>query len=79
MPPIFPHTLLVVDSGSEVTFIDRYVSPALGRAFSDAITEIYVGDGAHVRYAAIQEWGSGVTHLGDPACHRRDETRRCGP
>jgi Fe-S cluster assembly protein SufD len=23
-----------------------------------------VGDGAHVRYVSIQEWGSGVTHLG---------------
>ena len=61
---IFPHTLLIVDAGAEVTFIDRYVSPDLGRAFSDAITEIYVGDGAHVRYVSIQEWGSGVTHLG---------------
>ena len=23
-----------------------------------------MGDGAHVRYAAIQDWGAGVTHLG---------------
>ena len=61
---IFPHTLVVVEAGSEVTFIDRYAGPHLTRAFSDAITEIHVGDGAHVRYVAIQEWGSGVTHLG---------------
>jgi Fe-S cluster assembly protein SufD len=61
---VFPHTVLVADRGADVTFIDRYASPDLGRAFSDAIAEIYVGDGAHVRYASIQEWGSGVTHLG---------------
>jgi Fe-S cluster assembly protein SufD len=61
---VFPHTLIVVEPGAEVTFIERYASPALPRAFSDAITEIYVGDGAHVRYAAVQDWGSGVTHLG---------------
>jgi Fe-S cluster assembly protein SufD len=74
---IFPHTLLVVDAGSEVTFIDRYVSPDLGRAFSNAITEIYVGDGANVRYAAIQEWGRGVTHLGiQRATVGRDATLR---
>jgi Fe-S cluster assembly protein SufD len=60
----FPHTLLVADEGAEVTLIDRYTSPDLERAFSDAVAEIYVGDGAHVRYASIQEWGSGVTHLG---------------
>jgi len=61
---VFPHTLVVVERGAEVTFIDRYSSPDLGRAFSDAIAEIVVGDGAHVRYVSIQEWGSGVTHLG---------------
>ena len=74
---MFPHTLLVVEPGSEVTFIDRYVSPHLHRAFSDAITEIYVGDGAHVRYVSIQEWGSGMTHLGiQRATVGRDATLR---
>jgi Fe-S cluster assembly protein SufD len=61
---VFPHTLIVTEAGAEVTFIDRYASPELTRAFSDAVTEIVVGDGAHVRYAAIQDWGKGVTHLG---------------
>ena len=61
---VFPHTLLVVGANAEVTFIDRYVSPKLARAFSDAIVEIHVGDGAHVRYVSVQEWGDGVTHLG---------------
>jgi Fe-S cluster assembly protein SufD len=74
---VFPHTLVVIESGSEVTFIDRYASPDLGRAFSDAITEIHVGDGAHVRYVSIQEWGSGVTHLGiQRATVGRDATLR---
>jgi Fe-S cluster assembly protein SufD len=61
---VFPHTLLIADRGAEVTFIDRFVSPDLERGLSDAIAEIVVGDGAHVRYASIQEWGTGVTHLG---------------
>jgi Fe-S cluster assembly protein SufD len=61
---VFPHTLIVVEAGAEVTFIERFASPDLPRAFSDAVTEIHVGDGAHVRYAAIQDWGTGVTHLG---------------
>ena len=74
---VFPHTLVVVEAGSEVTFIDRYASPDLTRAFSDAITEIHVGDGAHVRYVSIQEWGSGVTHLGiQRATVGRDATLR---
>ena len=74
---VFPHTVVVVEAGSEVTFIDRYAGPDLQRAFSNAITEIYVGDGAHVRYVSIQEWGNGVTHLGiQRASVGRDATLR---
>jgi Fe-S cluster assembly protein SufD len=61
---VFPHTVLVVGDDAEVTFIDRYASPPLARAFSNAVAEIHVGNGAHVRYVSIQDWGSGVTHLG---------------
>jgi Fe-S cluster assembly protein SufD len=60
---IFPRTLLVAEEGSEVTFIDRYVSPALERSLSDAVVEIYAGDGARVRYVALQEYGTGVQHF----------------
>jgi Fe-S cluster assembly protein SufD len=61
---VFPHTLIVVESGAEVTFVERYASRDLTRALSDAVNEIHVGAGAHVRYAAIQDWGAGMTHLG---------------
>ncbi|MFM7719308.1 MAG: Fe-S cluster assembly protein SufD [Actinomycetota bacterium] len=61
---IFPHTLVVAGRDSEVTLIDRYASPDLGRALADAVVEIHVGPAARVRYVSIQEWGEGVTHLG---------------
>lgn len=61
---IFPHTLIVVGEDAEVTFIDRYVSPDLERALSDAVVEIHTGPASRVRYVSIQEWGSGVVHLG---------------
>jgi Fe-S cluster assembly protein SufD len=61
---IFPHTLIVAGEDSEVTFIDRYASPDLSRALSDAVVEIHAGPASRVRYVAIQEWGEGVTHLG---------------
>ncbi len=74
---VFPHTLIVVGAGASVTFIDRYASPDLTHAFSNAVTEIVVGDGANVRYASIQDWGSGVTHLGvQRATVGRDATIR---
>jgi Fe-S cluster assembly protein SufD len=59
---VFPRTLLIADEGAEVTFIDRYASPAL-RGFSDAIVEIFAGPGSRVRYVNLQDYGDGVTHL----------------
>ena len=61
---VFPHTLIVVGEDAEVAFIDRFASPKVTRALSDAIVEIHAGPASRVRYASIQEWGEGVTHLG---------------
>ncbi|MFM8944169.1 MAG: SufB/SufD family protein, partial [Actinomycetota bacterium] len=61
---VFPHTLVVAGRGSEVTLVDRFVSPDLSHALADAVVELHLGDGAHVRHVALQEWGEGVTHLG---------------
>lgn len=72
---VFPHTLIVAEEGSEVTFLDRFLSPDLGSALSNAVTEISVGPGAHVRYVSLQDWGEGVTHLAVQRAHLdRDAT-----
>ncbi len=60
---VFPHTLILLEQGAELTFIDRYVSPALSRAFSDAVVELYLGPNSRLRYVALQDWGAGMTHL----------------
>jgi Fe-S cluster assembly protein SufD len=61
---VFPHTLLVVGEDAEVTLIERYASPDLSRALSDAVVEIHTAPASRVRYVSIQEWGEGVVHLG---------------
>jgi Fe-S cluster assembly protein SufD len=60
---VFPHTLLILEEGAELTFIDRYVSPDLDRVLSDAVVELYLGPGSRLRYVSLQDWGRGVTHL----------------
>ncbi len=60
---VFPHTIVSVGEGASVTVIDRFASPALGRALSDAVVEIHAGPGSNVRYVSLQEYGAGVTHL----------------
>ncbi len=60
---VFPHTIVVAEEMADVTLIDRQASPDLEDAFSDAVTEIFAGPGARVRYVSLQDWGSGMTHL----------------
>jgi Fe-S cluster assembly protein SufD len=60
---VFPHTLLVVEEGASLTFIDRYVSPDLDSALSVAAVEIFAGPNSQVRYVSLQDWGRGLTHL----------------
>jgi Fe-S cluster assembly protein SufD len=62
---IFPHTLVVVDEGSSVVFLDRYRSENLTQpSLSDAGVEIVVGPGSSVTFVAMQEYGRGVWHFG---------------
>lgn len=56
---IFNRTLIVADANSSVTFIERYTSDdADGPALQAGAVEIVALDGANVRYANLQEWGS---------------------
>ncbi|MDP8957243.1 MAG: SufD family Fe-S cluster assembly protein, partial [Actinomycetota bacterium] len=60
---VFPHTIIVLGEGAELTFIDRYVSPDVESVLSDAAVELFLGAGSQLRYVSLQDWGRGVTHL----------------
>jgi Fe-S cluster assembly protein SufD len=46
----YPRTLVVAGANSELTVIESYVSLSSRRYFTDAVTEIVVGDGARVEH-----------------------------
>ncbi len=58
----FTHTLVVLDTNSEATYIDEYASPAQGegQALHNGAIELIVRDGANLRYASLQDFGSNV-------------------
>jgi Fe-S cluster assembly protein SufD len=61
---VFPHLLVVAEPHSRVTLIDEYESPQReGFALSDAVTELFVGEGAEVRYVNVQGWDTGTYHF----------------
>ncbi|MBI5288454.1 MAG: Fe-S cluster assembly protein SufD [Chloroflexi bacterium] len=57
----FPRTLIVAEAESRVHIIDD--SASAGGGFISAVTEIIVGDGAHVEYYDINRWGDGVLNF----------------
>jgi Fe-S cluster assembly protein SufD len=53
---IFPHTLIVADENSRVTFVDHFQSSGEDAGFACGLNDIVVGPGAKVTYVAVQQW-----------------------
>jgi Fe-S cluster assembly protein SufD len=61
----FPHTIVVLERGASASFIEEYSSgDQPSQALCAPISEIFIGDGASLRYVALQAWGAGVYHIG---------------
>src|ERR671932_775685 len=61
---IMPRTLVVVEEGASVTYIDEYASAYHEEtAFSNGAVELYVGQGAHLQYVSLQNWERNVLHF----------------
>ncbi|MGQ0680353.1 MAG: Fe-S cluster assembly protein SufD [Actinomycetota bacterium] len=61
---IFPHTLIVVEEGAEVCYIERFSSSGLtGSALSNAGIEVAAGQASRVFVTSIQEYQMPVWHI----------------
>ena len=61
---IFPHTIIALDRGASVSFIQEYRSADVaGQALVGAATEIFLSDDAQLRFIALQALGAGVYQI----------------
>jgi Fe-S cluster assembly protein SufD len=63
---VFPHTLLVAEAGSRVTLVTELLSmgcDACPDTYHGGVTELYLGQGAQVRYINTQDFGRQVYDL----------------
>ncbi len=69
------HILIVLEDGAEVTYMHEYASPTLEAhsAFVGA-TEFLLGEGANLRYVALQNWGDNMYEFS----HQRARVGRDG-
>lgn len=60
-----PHTLVVLERGASASFIEEYQSAdQSAQALALSASEIFLGDGAQLRYTTLQALGSGVYLIG---------------
>ena len=58
------HTLVILEDGAEATLIAETASPHEQAAgLHCGAIELIVGNGAHLRYVNLQDWGHGVWHF----------------
>jgi Fe-S cluster assembly protein SufD len=60
---VFPRTLIVVDRGASLLFVDHFAGGAESGALSSASTHIVVKDGARLSYVSLQERGQRTWHF----------------
>jgi Fe-S cluster assembly protein SufD len=60
---VFPRTLIVLEKGAYVTFIDDYLSVDWDQeALAVSAVELFVAEQAKITYKQIHHWGKGVRH-----------------
>jgi Fe-S cluster assembly protein SufD len=61
---LFTHTLVVVEEGARVTYVEEYASTRIEhRSLNAGVVEMYVGQNAHVTFVTLQEWRGEVWDL----------------
>jgi Fe-S cluster assembly protein SufD len=61
---VFPRNLFVVDRNAKATVLESYVSLGDAAHFTNAVTEVRVGDGATLEHYKIQREGRRAFHVG---------------
>ncbi len=62
-----PRALLVAESGSQVSVIEEFVTPAEGVYLTNAVTEIAIADNAQVVHTRVERDSKAAFHIGKTA------------
>jgi Fe-S cluster assembly protein SufD len=58
-----PRNLIVAERGSQLTLVERHVGLAEANYFTNGVTEVVVGDGAHLDHYKVQQEGPAAYHV----------------
>lgn len=58
---LIPHILIVAEENSKVTYVENFVGVDEGTSVNNYIAEVFVGAGAEVTFAAVDQLGANTT------------------
>ncbi|MBD0312633.1 MAG: SufD family Fe-S cluster assembly protein, partial [Microcoleus sp. T3-bin5] len=70
-----PHCLVIAEPGSNVTLIEDYATIGNVPAFTNAVTDVIVGENATVNHVRLQREGGEVVHIGKSAIEQSRNSR----
>ncbi|NJK74913.1 MAG: Fe-S cluster assembly protein SufD [Microcoleus sp. SU_5_6] len=70
-----PHCLIVAERGSKVTLIEDYATIGKVPAFTNAVTEVFVGENAEVNHVRLQRESWDVFHVGKSSIEQSRNSR----
>ncbi len=70
-----PHCVVIAEPGSNVTLVEDYATIGNVAAFTNAVTDVVVGENATVNHVRLQREGLNVVHIGKSAIEQSRNSR----
>jgi Fe-S cluster assembly protein SufD len=70
-----PHCVIIAEPGSNVTLVEDYATIGNVAAFTNAVTDVVVGENAAVNHVRLQREGSQVVHIGKSSIDQSRNSR----
>ncbi|MDZ8188145.1 MAG: Fe-S cluster assembly protein SufD [Nostoc sp. ChiSLP02] len=70
-----PRCLVVAEAGSQVTLVEEYRNLTQGVYFTNAVTEIWLGENAEVSHTRVEREGGEAFHIGKTAIAQSRDSR----
>jgi Fe-S cluster assembly protein SufD len=70
-----PHCVVIAEPGSNVTLVEDYATIGNVAAFTNAVTDVVVGENAAVNHVRLQREGLNVVHIGKSAIDQSRNSR----
>ena len=72
---IHARTLVIAEAGAKVTVVESFIGVGAGQYLTNAVTEIFTGDGAQVAHIKIQDEAAGAVHIATLSGHQSKDSR----